>query len=1687
LSLVDFKVDLFVISIIFPHLSWDNSRFFDQFIKQNKIIMKHKILMLIALIFIGALNEVKSQSLSSSKEIYLHDFFVNETIVINFSDGPGNAKDWIGIYKEDQLPGIGDYLIWSYVDGTQSGNTGKKFGTVEFDDFFVPGTYKAYLLEDNGYTILASSSFKITDEVILENTPPSVEGQSVNVDEDGSVSITLKGEDDDGDDLEFTVVSQPKNGTLSGSAPNLTYSPKANFNGDDSFTFKANDGVTDSNNATVSIKIIKKDVEPSLTMSQPQYEHNNIFDRELIVINFSDGPGNANDWIGIYKEDQLPGIGDYLTWSYVDGTQSGNTGKKSGAVEFDDFFVPGTYKAYLLENNGFTILASSSFIITAEEIPENTPPSVEGQSVNVDEDGSVSITLKGEDDDGDDLEFTVVSQPKNGTLSGSAPNLTYSPKANFNGDDSFTFKVFDGLADSNTATVAISVKSVNDLPVVFSQSANVDEDGSVLITLKAQDNDGDNLEFTVVSQPKNGTLSGSAPNLTYSPKANFNGDDSFTFKVFDGVADSNTVTVVISVKTVNDIPAVFSQSANVDEDGSVSITLKAEDNDGDNLEFTVVSQPKNGTLSGSAPNLTYSPKANFNGDDSFTFKVFDGLADSNTATVAISVKTVNDLPVVFSQSVNVDEDGSVSITLKAQDNDGDNLKFTVVSQPKNGTLSGSAPNLTYSPKANFNGDDSFTFKVFDGLANSNTATVAISVKGVAKPKVMLSKTEYLENEIIRIDFSGGPANKKDWIGIYDGDQFPGNGEALIWSYVDGTEVGNTGKKSGTIEYDKVLQPGTYKVYFLENNDYNILATTSFVVTGEVVDSTDKVIKLESGIIKNDIVMEYLRSEDIVISYSGGSGNSGDFIGIRNVNDNGIFNIWKTADKESGTVKFLNKYLPAGNYFVYFIIDGYIKAKAGLSIVNYDVQASDPSWTIFVYGNGDSNLSNGWLNDRAEMQKVGSSDKFKIIIQTDLDSKRSPGGDRSDYPVEYRDKVTRELILANGFKTLEVLPELNMDDPKNLEDFLSWGLKNHKADRYGLVLWNHGSQFHGYGGDHNNYGKGKGYDYSTMLSADVRNSLMQAMGGNNITKFDFISFDTCLMGGAELLVDYHDLCDVYIACTEVDFGAGWDYTILGYLKDHPTVSNIEFAKREVEVWGLHHNRRKCDIYYKGHVAYDFSKFDIYNEKFKAFAEELLRQNMLENAVIPKLRRQAIHYRNVNDRGDGTKGPSDYIDLGTFAKEIANNSNGKLRSVSLELLDSINQLIIAKSNGSRRQDAIGLSIYYPLDGDPHFFYARDTNYTGNWATQSAWNHVRQNFLQPNYGGDLWLKNIEQTQVIYSKDSSPPVLSSGPEGSKSGRVDVKLNDIEEYFVATYEKPAVMPFEVEDGDDAYAAYVSLVSNELTGNPNEYVYLGEIGSALLDGEGEYEVEWDGTMPIISLADSDTYDPIYLGGWAMEAGSDLYMSYADYQAPNSEELIPLILVTKFDEDGFGAIDTILDDAISTNDEDGNELGSLSPVLSNVEFESGGKLFPVYYMEELTEDGEYESWFVSSEDVFITIPENGKEGLEISFQTIEEGNYAVEVQTFDYFDNASEVLTYFVYVPEEGDGEPMLELSIGIENGNIVVSWPLEFKGYSLEWTDDLGGANLFNVPANEINISDEKYSFTHQPVDQARFYRLIKR
>ena len=132
--------------------------------------------------------------------------------------------------------------------------------------------------------------------------------------------------------------------------------------------------------------------------------------------------------------------------------------------------------------------------------PGNVAPVAQDQAVSTNEDTEKSITLTASDANGDSLTFSVVSGPTNGTLTGTAPNLTYTPDANYNGPDSFTFKANDGLADSNTATVSITVTAVNDAPVANGQSVTTNEDTAKAITLSASDVDGNALTFSVVTR-----------------------------------------------------------------------------------------------------------------------------------------------------------------------------------------------------------------------------------------------------------------------------------------------------------------------------------------------------------------------------------------------------------------------------------------------------------------------------------------------------------------------------------------------------------------------------------------------------------------------------------------------------------------------------------------------------------------------------------------------------------------------------------------------------------------------------------------------------------------------------------------------------------------------------------------------------------------------------------------------------------------------------------------------------------------------------------------------------------------------------------------------------------------------------------------------------------------------------------
>ena len=254
-----------------------------------------------------------------------------------------------------------------------------------------------------------------------------------------------------------------------------------------------------------------------------------------------------------------------------------------------------------------------------------------------------SFALEYGDADGEALTVTVWQEPAHGTLSGTAPNLTYTPAANYFGTDSFGYSVSDTIPESKAfATVSFTVNSVNDAPVALDQSVSTFEDNYFYITLSGTDVEGAELTYQVLSEPTHGEISVDWNEIRYTPDPEFNGLDSLTFVVSDGEFTSAPATITITVTPMNDAPWANDQDITVNENSHVDFTLDYGDLDSDPLTYAIWQAPAHGTLTGTAPNLTYTPEANYFGTDSFIYSVDDSQPDSSKAFATVSI-TVNEV------------------------------------------------------------------------------------------------------------------------------------------------------------------------------------------------------------------------------------------------------------------------------------------------------------------------------------------------------------------------------------------------------------------------------------------------------------------------------------------------------------------------------------------------------------------------------------------------------------------------------------------------------------------------------------------------------------------------------------------------------------------------------------------------------------------------------------------------------------------------------------------------------------------------------------------------------------------------------------------------------------------------------------------------------------------------------------
>ncbi len=292
-------------------------------------------------------------------------------------------------------------------------------------------------------------------------------------------------------------------------------------------------------------------------------------------------------------------------------------------------------------------------------------------------------------------------------------------------------------------------------PIAVDDTLTVDEEGSGTIDVVANDYDpdGDTPRFhSITKRPAHGTVTATATGtVTYAPNPDFFGVDVFEYYITDGkITHSDGGRVVVTVRGINDAPVGVDDAVATDEETRIDIDVLANDTDvdGDTLTITAVTAPVDslqpartagvaGTVTvGGVRVIRFTPATNYTGEARFSYTLSDGQGGTDTASAAVTVNPANDAPTALADTYTLAEDGSLSVPaggVLANDGDvdGDPLVANVVTDVANGVLQLNADgSFTYTPAADFNGTDRFSYTAFDGAATSAPALATLTVTPV---------------------------------------------------------------------------------------------------------------------------------------------------------------------------------------------------------------------------------------------------------------------------------------------------------------------------------------------------------------------------------------------------------------------------------------------------------------------------------------------------------------------------------------------------------------------------------------------------------------------------------------------------------------------------------------------------------------------------------------------------------------------------------------------------------------------------------------------------------------------------------------------------------------------------------------------------------------------------------------------
>ncbi|HEX8086836.1 MAG TPA: Ig-like domain-containing protein [Solirubrobacteraceae bacterium] len=548
-----------------------------------------------------------------------------------------------------------------------------------------------------------------------------------------SSSVPASCYDPDGDALETTFDPPPSHGaiaTSNGFPYGSVYTADEGYAGPDHYGLRAKDAASQSATATQQLEIVGDD-------------ENTVPECEPVI---SRVRNNRTTSIPVRCNDAE---GDPTTFTWTD-PEHGSIEFRDGSFPFGGFFVYTPDPGYVGMDATFSFRAddghggqtppiSAVIDVLPAEAPTCTPPPRRAVRTG----GKLNLQLSCATEERP-VYPVLHDGPAHGTVTTSGYGyFTYEPDAGYEGTDTFTVRATNDVGSDDMVQEIDVGPDVNTVPHCGPHYNAVTRQAPLVLRIYCYDDEGDPMTLSTVTAPSHGDLGEwdqEQQQVTYTPDDGFTGDDTFTFRAYDGRGHSEPVEQKVRVQApdANEAPRCYPNVLWTDPDESTSVWVNCQDGDGDPLTIEVVEQPGHGTVAKHEYGyLEYTPDPGFAGRDQFTVAASDGLLTSKPATVDVQVGPATypfPPPACSPLAANVERDKARRIQLRCSAVMVDVVPAEIVDGPAHGTLSAVDENgwwVTYTPDPGFEGADSFTYR---GRLDDEVGAPATVQLNVVAPK-----------------------------------------------------------------------------------------------------------------------------------------------------------------------------------------------------------------------------------------------------------------------------------------------------------------------------------------------------------------------------------------------------------------------------------------------------------------------------------------------------------------------------------------------------------------------------------------------------------------------------------------------------------------------------------------------------------------------------------------------------------------------------------------------------------------------------------------------------------------------------------------------------------------------------------------------------------------------------------------